>query len=79
MAKDVASNRVVVGNDDDAKLFSKTLFLSEWQWLRQDRKFPWKGTAKIRYRQDDQKVTVESFEDGSIRATFDEPQRAVAP
>lgn len=77
--KDVANNRVVVGEQGDLHLFSKTLFLSEWQWLRTDRNFPWKGKAKIRYHQSDQDVTVEILENGAIRAIFDQSQRAVAP
>ncbi len=75
----MANNRVVVGEEGDLHLFSKTLFLSEWQWLRADGSFPWKGRAKIRYRQSDQDVAVEILENGALRATFDQPQRAVAP
>lgn len=77
--KDVANNRVIVGEQGDLHLFSKTLFLAEWQWLRTDRTFPWKGKAKIRYRQSDQDAMVEILESGAIRATFERPQRAVAP
>jgi tRNA-specific 2-thiouridylase len=77
--KDVENNRVVVGGENDLRLFSKTLFLSQWQWLRTDRNFPWKGRAKIRYRQSDQDVMVEILKNGIIRATFEQPQRAVAP
>lgn len=77
--KDVANNRVVVGGEDDLRLFSKTAFLSEWQWLRTDRSFPWKGRAKIRYRQNDQDAMVEILKNGMVQATFDQPQRAVAP
>ncbi len=75
----MANNRVIVGEEGDLRLFSKTLVLSQWQWLRPDRNFPWKGKAKIRYRQSDQDVTVEILKNGDIRATFDEAQRAVAP
>ena len=53
--------------------------LSDWKWLRQDRTFPWKGGAKIRYRQADQEVEVSMTDDGGIEARFSESQRAVAP
>lgn len=79
MAKDVANNRIVVGSAEEHELFSNRLSLTDWKWLRQGRSFPWKGQAKIRYRQDDQGVEVRMGENGVIEATFDSPQRAVAP
>lgn len=36
-------------------------------------------TAKFRYRQSDQRVTVERRSDGSCLVTFDAPQRAITP
>ena len=79
MAKDVANNRITVGNKEEHELFSNRPSLSDWKWLRQNRSFPWKGKAKIRYRQADQEVEVRVREDGVLEAVFDAPQRAVAP
>lgn len=79
VAKDVANNRIVVGNKEEHELFSNRLSLTDWKWLRQDRSFPWKGQAKIRYRQADQEVDVRMSENGRLEAVFETPQRAVAP
>ena len=79
VAKDVANNRIVVGNKEEHELFSNRLSLTDWKWLRQDRSFPWKGQAKIRYRQADQEVEVRMDESGVLEAVFETPQRAVAP
>ena len=38
-----------------------------------------KCTAKIRYRQPDQKVTVHIKEDNTCKVVFDKPQKAVTP
>ncbi|NGZ73707.1 tRNA 2-thiouridine(34) synthase MnmA [Saccharibacillus alkalitolerans] len=40
---------------------------------------PLKCTAKFRYRQPDQGVTLTRLEDGSVRVAFDERQKAITP
>lgn len=81
--KDVANNRIVVGTAEERELFSNRLLLSEWKWLREDRAFPWKGQSKIRYRQQDQEVTVALSDpndpDSPLEAVFESAQRAISP
>lgn len=77
--KDVENNilYVVQGRDHPA-LFSDGLEASGLNWVSGDvprEKF--RCTAKFRYRQSDQPVTVHPQEDGTCIVTFDEPQRAV--
>ena len=48
------------------------------QWLGVPPPLPWLGYAKIRYRQEAQRVYVEGLENG-LRLRFDRPQRAVTP
>lgn len=38
---------------------------------------PLRVTAKIRYRQAEKAATAEPMENGAVRLTFDEPQRAI--
>ncbi|MBI5040695.1 MAG: tRNA 2-thiouridine(34) synthase MnmA, partial [Gammaproteobacteria bacterium] len=40
---------------------------------------PLRCQAKIRYRQADQACTVQHDADGTLRITFDTPQRAITP
>lgn len=81
--KDVANNRIVVGTAEERDLFSNRLLLSEWKWLRQDRSFPWKGQAKIRYRQQDQEAEVALSDrndpNSPLEAVFESAQRAISP
>jgi tRNA-specific 2-thiouridylase len=54
------------------------LATSDVSWVGQAPScYPYKCFAKNRYRQEDQVCTIESFQDGILRVTFDEPQRAV--
>ncbi|MNW02068.1 tRNA-specific 2-thiouridylase MnmA [compost metagenome] len=40
---------------------------------------PLKCTAKFRYRQPDQGVTLTAQEDGNVHVLFDVPQKAITP
>ena len=75
----MANNRIVVGTADDMALFSDRSFLSDWQWSSENRGFPWQGTAKIRYRQEDRPTKIRLGENGNLEAVFREPERAVTP
>jgi len=83
--KDVANNRLVVGQGHDHPLMQSTQLWSEAiDWVAGEQNIPAEGlrcTAKTRYRQPDQACTVfidENSEHG-VRVEFDEPQRAVTP
>src|SRR5690606_9101159 len=73
-------NVLVVGQGNDHPwLFSSALLASGIYWVNPvDLSSPRQLTAKVRYRQDDQRCTLEKTATG-YRATFAMPQRAVTP
>jgi tRNA-specific 2-thiouridylase len=83
--KDIANNRLVIGQGHEHPLMQSTQLWSESiDWVAGEQDIPSTGfrcTAKTRYRQPDQACTIyrdEQTENG-IRVEFDEPQRAVTP
>lgn len=79
--KNLETNTLIVAQGDDSHLYSVGLTATGFNWIPGG--IPpavLKCTAKFRYRQPDQPVTVHvSPEDGSCRVEFAEPQRAVTP
>lgn len=77
--KDVQNNilYVVQGRDHPA-LYSDGLVASELNWISGDTpQTRFRCTAKFRYRQPDQPVTVYPQDDATCTVMFDEPQRAI--
>lgn len=70
-------NTVIVGEENDERLFRTTCTVSDINWL-DDVSFPLECEAQIRYRQKPQRCRVEE-QNGLILVTFDEPQRAITP
>ncbi len=86
LAKDVARNRLVVGQGHDHTLLhSQNLHTEAMDWVLgapppDALAVPGlRCTAKVRYRQGDQPCTVWAQPDGGVRVQFDAPQRAVTP
>ncbi|WP_059102742.1 tRNA 2-thiouridine(34) synthase MnmA [Shouchella shacheensis] len=79
--KDLERNVLIVGQGFDHEgLYSEGLKATNVNWLsRKERTAPFACTAKFRYRQPDQAVTVHPAEDGQALVTFREPQRAITP
>lgn len=78
--KDVKNNILLVSQGEDDQLFSDALTSDNFNWisgLPKEKKF--ECFAKFRYRQPDQKVTVEIKGDNEIYVSFAEKQRAVTP
>lgn len=76
IAKDTKNNTITVGTTEELTLYRKECTLIDWVG-----KVPesWKKyQAKIRYRQEDQVVSIQSFEDRFI-ISFDTSQRAITP
>ncbi|MDO4987606.1 MAG: tRNA 2-thiouridine(34) synthase MnmA [Synergistes sp.] len=76
LSKDAATNRVVLGRNDD--LFTKSLTAKRINIIvcdKIDRQM--RVTAKIRSRHTEQSAIVEQISDDRIHVEFDEPQRAV--
>ena len=75
--KDMKNNILYVAHDSEEKLYSRGLFMNECNWIP----YPPKNktftcTAKFRYRQPEQKCTV-NITDNGIKVDFFEKQRAI--
>lgn len=78
VGKSTENNTVIVGENQD--LFRDSLVANEINWIAIDnltQKLHCK--AKTRYKQPEQDCTLEPLNDGSVKVTFDMPQRAITP
>ena len=76
--KDVEKNIVYLGPQE--ALFSDTLIAERCNLISVPKlKGPVRVTAKPRYRAKDVPAVIEPLDDGNIKVTFDEPQRALTP
>ena len=74
--KDLENNVLYVSHGDESPLYSRACKVSNLNWIAYIPRSIIKCTAKFRYRQSEQKVTVTLNADGAL-VEFDEPQRAV--
>lgn len=75
--KDVQTNDVVLCTNSE--LFSDTLVAHDFNWILYDNPPKhFEAKAKIRYNQTEQPAAVDVLDDGKVRITFENPQRAVA-
>jgi tRNA-specific 2-thiouridylase len=87
-----AEGKVTVGGNDD--LLSRTLIARDVNWIaidnlhsgpdantpmRMQAHAPMRVQAKIRHRHEPAPAVLEPAENGEVRVTFDEPQRAITP
>lgn len=73
--KNFAKNELVVGEDDDPRLYKKEATVEQTHWIDgQPPKFPLKCQVRLRHRQELQDCIVD---DSNIK--FSKPQRAVTP
>jgi len=79
--KDLENNNLVIGQGHNHPgLYSKYITAGQLHWISETPKnFPYKCTAKIRYRQKDQFCTINSTENGLAIVTFTEQQFAPTP
>jgi tRNA-specific 2-thiouridylase len=78
--KDLKNNVLVVSQGEDDALYSDGLFAKEFNWIPEiPKEKTFSCFAKFRYRQPDQKVTVEIIDDSNIKVIFDQKQRAITP
>ncbi len=75
--KNVERNEIIVWDEEDLELFSDNLTLSKWHWIWENYWLPFEGTAKIRYRQEDQVVRLSDIGNWKINAVFANKQRAI--
>lgn len=81
IGKDLERNVLYVGqNFHNEKLYSDSILATDISWVSNlPKSQTFECTAKFRYRQPDNKVTVRILEDGQVKVTFAEPIRAVTP
>jgi tRNA-specific 2-thiouridylase len=79
--KDLEKNILyVVQGEDDPALYSKALRACQVNWISEKPSLDiFDCTAKFRYRQPDQPVTVYLNSDNSCSVKFHQPQRAITP
>lgn len=81
--KDLEKNILyVVQGDQHPSLYSTGLIATSVNWIAgsdQTPKEPFHCTAKFRYRQPDQGVTLTWREDGTVHVAFDQQQKAITP
>lgn len=78
--KDLEKNELyVVEGYHNPHLYSDGLTAEKVNWIRKPLSHPISCTAKFRYRQADQPVTVYPKEGGTVDVRFAEPQRAITP
>jgi tRNA-specific 2-thiouridylase len=70
---------VVQRHEQVAALATRALRTGAMNWLAAAPAAALRVTARLRHRQPLQPATLEPLPDGTVRAAFDEPQRAVAP
>jgi tRNA-uridine 2-sulfurtransferase len=81
VGKDLKKNILYVGQGfDNPSLYSDSILATNVHWTSsQEPNSEFSCTAKFRYRQPDNGVTVIPLEDGNVKVVFDEPIRAITP
>ncbi len=75
--KNIEENKVILSLDEE--LFEKELVAENFNWIAIEcPQKPVRVTAKIRCRHKEAPAVAEVLEDGKVKVTFDEPQRAIA-
>jgi len=75
---DTRENKLIVGTND--QLLGKGLIAERVNWISIEKLTEaMRVGAKIRYRNAEADATIYPLEDGTVRVTFDEPQRAITP
>jgi len=77
--KCIDSNELIVVQGDHSRLYHQSLTASNPHWIANPPILSLACTAKIRYRQQSQKCFVSSADNGQLKVTFDQPQRAITP
>ena len=81
IGKDLERNVLFVGQAfHNDKLYSDSIIAVDVSWVTEKEvKDTFECTAKFRYRQPDNQVTVHKLDDGTVKVVFAEPIRAITP
>jgi tRNA-specific 2-thiouridylase len=79
--KNIETNELIVGFDDDPKLYKQTVMLKNVNWISGEMtKVPWRGLVRLRHRQPWQKCRIlKVLTTGEMEVKFAKPERAVTP
>lgn len=78
--KNVENNTVtVVQGENHPALYTENVIAISPTWIKETPTFPFKCSAKIRYRCEESPCLVQQEEDQTLRVTFFSPERAVTP
>ncbi|MDO4852801.1 MAG: tRNA 2-thiouridine(34) synthase MnmA, partial [Clostridia bacterium] len=78
--KDLKRNLLIVQQGEHEELYSTDLLSDRVNWITGEAPATvFRCTAKFRYRQPDQEVSVRLNDDGTAKVLFNKPQRAVTP
>ena len=73
-----SNNTVILGSNDD--LFTNEAIVTDVNWISGDSlEQAIHVKAKVRYRMEEQPVTIIPLENNDVRLVFDQPQRAITP
>ena len=76
LAKDAASNTVVLGTEKD--LYKKEFLVGDCNFIAiEELTGPMKVTCKVRYRMQDEPAIIEPVSAGKVKVTFMKAQRAI--
>ncbi len=80
IGKDLKRNLLIVQQGEHEELYSTDLLSDRVNWITGEAPATvFRCTAKFRYRQPDQAVSVRLNDDGTAKVLFNKPQRAVTP
>ena len=81
LEKDLQRNTLIVGQGENhPMLFHQYLTASQLHWVNNTQPvLPFECTAKVRYRQPDQKCEIIELSSNQCSVRFEEPQRAITP
>ena len=77
--KNIQTNELIVWHEDDPRLWSSTVIVTDRQRSGNEYTLPLEASAKLRYRQPDQPCTITKNAVGDILLHFSSIQRAVTP
>ena len=79
--KDLNTNTLFVGQGHDhPDLFYQNCSVTDLHWINpQKTELPFSCTAKIRYRQADQRCRITNIDNNNAIVEFEQPQRAITP
>ena len=76
--KDLKNNILIVGKNNDLKLYKKEIVVKKLHFLNKEYKLPLKAKGQIRYNQEDQDLEIFK-KNNKYKVIFKEKQRGIAP